>query len=162
MGENHDLPVLEWKDLLTPAANSSSTPSTETEPVRGYILVGDNIDKRVNPREMRVDRQVQSLHYFHTYAARSRCESTHLEDSKPIGEISKLPLSAFLPTADECMAIRNNYVILVSRIIVDHLPAFSAFKQSVPQHVPHKYSDAMSRKSEMVSALSYSCPDVTL
>ena len=52
------------------------------------------------------------------------------------------------------MAIRNNYVILASRIVVEHLPAFAAFKQCVSQHVPHKYSDVMSAKSETVSALA--------
>ena len=113
--------------------------------------MGDNIDKCVNPREMRIDKQVQSLHYFHTYAAKNRCDSIHSEDTKPIGEISKLSLSAFLLTPSECMDIRNNYVVLVSRIIVEQLPAFNKFKQCVPKHVSHRHSDVMSEKSVMVS-----------
>ena len=85
MGENHDLSVCQWKDSLSTAAGSIATASTEIQPVRGYVIVGDNIDKRVNPREMRVDRQVQSLHYFHTYAVKNRCDSTHSDDLKPMG-----------------------------------------------------------------------------
>ena len=153
MGENHDLPVREWQDLIAASvsnAKSTSTESAEAEPVKGYILVGDNIDKRVNPREMHVENQVQSLHYFHTYAAQNRCDSLHLDDL-PIGDIRDQPMSTFLLTPDECMMIRSNYVILVSRIIVENLPAFSAFMQHVPQHVPHKYSDVMSKQSQMVS-----------
>ena len=36
----------------------------------------------------------------------------------------------------------NNYVILVSHIIVEHLSAFSTFKHYVPQHIHvlHKYA----------------------
>ena len=118
--------------------------------------MGDNIDKRVNPLEMRIDRQVQSLHYFYTYAAKNRCDSIHSEDAKSIGEISKLSLSVFLPTPSECMDIRNNYVVLVSHIIVEHLPAFKKFKQCVPKHVPHIHSDVMSEKSVMVGVfISY-------
>ena len=101
MGKNNDLSVCQWKDSLSTAAGSIATASTEIQPVRGYVIVGDNIDKRVNPREMRVDRQVQSLHYFHTYAVKNRCDSTHSDDLKPIGEIWQLPMSAFLPTPDE-------------------------------------------------------------
>ena len=44
--------------------DASSSPSTST-----YIIVGDNVDKTVSPRDMRVDNQVQSLHYFQSYAA---------------------------------------------------------------------------------------------
>ena len=154
MGENYDMPVCEWRDLIATenaASISSSLECTEMQLKKGYILVGDNIDKRVNPREMRIDQQVQSLHYFHSYAAKNRCESLHFDDSKPIGEILSLPMSTFLPTTDDCMAIRNNYIILTSRVIVEYLPSFSAFRQCVPQHIPHRYSDVMSEKSEMVS-----------
>ena len=154
MGQHHDRPVCKWKDTLALAANSTtSNPTDMHSAVRGYVLVGDNIDKRVNPREMRIDRQVQSLHYFHTYAAKNRCESIHSQDTNPIRDISKLSLSAFLLTPSECMDIRNNYVVLVSRIIVEYLPAFNKFKQCVPKHVLHSYSDVMSGKSVMVSVL---------
>lgn len=109
MGGNHDQPVCDWRNHIATGITSANSNPIQSPPTKGYILVGDNIDKRVNPSEMRVENQVQSLHYFHTYAAKNRCESVHLDDSKPIGEILNLPISTFLPTADECMSIRNNY-----------------------------------------------------
>ena len=88
MGENHDRTVHQWKDSLTLAANSTTTASTKMQPtLRGYILVEDNTDKHVNPREMRVDRQVRFLHYFPTYAAKNRCDRIHLDDLKLFEEI---------------------------------------------------------------------------
>ena len=105
---------------------------------------------------MRVESQVQSLHYFHTYAAKNRCGSAHtcMDDTKAIGEILSLPKSTFLPTTDDCMTVRNNFVILTSCIIVKYLPSFSGFKQCVSQHLPYQYSHAMSKKTQTVSAVS--------
>ena len=43
------------------------------------IFQGDNVDKNVYVRDMRVDNQSTSLHYFNTYAVKERapCSSTH-------------------------------------------------------------------------------------
>ena len=43
-----------------------------------------------------------------------------------------------------------NYVILVSRILVDYFDSFSVFKDVCVRHVPHKYSQEMSVKSRKV------------
>ena len=45
-----------------------SQPSLRKESARGVKLVGDNVDKTVKTRYMRVDQQGHSLHYFHAYA----------------------------------------------------------------------------------------------
>ena len=42
MGENHDRPVCQWKDSLDAAASSIPTASTEMQPTRGHVPVGDN------------------------------------------------------------------------------------------------------------------------
>ena len=55
-------------------------------------------------------------------------------------------MPAFLQMPDEYMDIQNNYVVLVSHIIVEHFPAFASFKQCGPQHVPHEYLEVMSGK----------------
>lgn len=43
-----------------------------------FVIVGDNLDKNVKPRDMRVDYQVQSLHYFNSYAALDRLDVSGL------------------------------------------------------------------------------------
>ena len=40
----------------------------------GFMFVGDNIDKNVNPRFQRCENRGQSLHYFHGYALRDRVD----------------------------------------------------------------------------------------
>jgi L1 cell adhesion molecule like protein len=141
MGENHTEPVHVWRQQIVAPSNGYS---------KRFVIVGDNIDKRVNPRDMRIDRQAQSLHYFHSYAVRNRVPSSHLDGTHAQCDIKRLPISTFLPTLEDCTAICDNYIVLVSRIIVKHLTCFSAFQASVPSHIVHEFSSEMTQKSEMV------------
>ena len=116
-----------------------------------YILVGDNIDKTVTVRHMTMDHQSQSLHYFHCYAALDRVDFHNLDNSSPIGNVSTLPLSIFLPSIEDCDVLRNNYVILLAREIVEKVPYFKMFADSVPEHIVHQYTKELSCKSSIVS-----------
>ena len=100
MGVKHDQRVQEWKLASSPQVSpgtepnisntveihSSDTSSTiqTTDPENTtqacyppYIIVGDNIDKNVSPRDMRVDNQTKSFHYFHSYACMTELISGH-------------------------------------------------------------------------------------
>lgn len=50
--------------------NSMQVPLPSQTGLNTFKLVGDNIDKEVQPREMHSDYQSRSLHYFHTYAVK--------------------------------------------------------------------------------------------
>ena len=91
MGDNHDKPLRVWQASVSESNSASRLPYV-------YIIVGDNIDKRVNPRTMRIDNQVRSLHYFHAFAALSRVDTLHLDDTRPLGEIKDLPVDIFAIT----------------------------------------------------------------
>ena len=143
MGEKHDETVNQWKVAL----------EVEPPPAKGFVIVGDNIDKRITPRNMRIDHQVQSLHYFHSFAARNRIPTSHLDDNQQLKDINELSLSDFLPTVADCTAIRSNFVVLVARTLVRHLDYFSRFKKSVPTHIEHQYSRHMKEKSVVVSTV---------
>ena len=142
MGVGHDKPLRVWQ---------ASMSKSEGESTYTYFIVGDNIDKRIAPRSMRLENQVQSLHYFNAYAALSRVETLHLDDTKPIGDIKDLPVSTFLLSPEDCSVLRNNYVVLTARILVQHLPFLEKFKKCAPEHIEHPYSDAMKKKSKIVS-----------
>ena len=51
-----------------------------------YSIVGDNIDKSIRPRYMRVDTGNQLLHYFHYFAALDRVDVNNFSSTP-----SKLP-----------------------------------------------------------------------
>lgn len=146
MGDNHDKPLRVWQASVSESDSGSRLPYV-------YIIVGDNIDKRITPRTMRVDNQVRSLHYFHAFAALSHVETLHLYDTKPIGDIKALPLSTFLPSEEDCSALRDNYVVLISRILVKHVAFLQPFSKCVPKEIEHMYSEAMAKKSSVVSTM---------
>lgn len=144
MGEDHDKTIVQWRAQVSEA-------TSELHPPCVYIIVGDNIDKRIVPRNMRLDHQVQSLHYFHAYVCLNRIETLHLDDTHPIGNIDHLSLSTFLLSPDDCSTLKNNYAIIVSRVIVQHLAFLVPFKDCVPKHIQHLYTDIMMQKSKVVS-----------
>ena len=143
MGNKYDQPVQDWKVAL-------SIPDVSKCGEAQHILVGDNFNKKINPRHMTVDHQAKSLQYFHSYAAKNRIPTNHLDDTKPRGDIADLPVSTFLPTSADCAALRSNFTILISRIFVKHLPYFSSFKKVVPMHIEHQYSKEMEKTSDVV------------
>lgn len=135
-----------------PSSPSASITRVVTAP-RGsfsYILVGDNVDKSVRPRYMTIDHQAQSLHYFHMYAALDRIDFHHLDNDKPIAEVSSLPLSTFLPHMEDCAALRTNYAILLGRELVKSVKFFKSFSDYIPAHITHKYSEEMRSRSVVV------------
>lgn len=99
------------------------------------VVIGDNIDRQVNPREMRIENQVKSLHYFHAFAALNRIETLRMDDTKSVGTVSTLPLSTFVPSPQDCATLRDNYVILVSRVLVQHIPHFLSLKKHVLESI---------------------------
>lgn len=117
----------------------------------GYKIVGDNIDKVVKPRYMRVDHQSKSLHYFHSYAVRDRIDFSQLSDECCLVDPDDIDVSSVLPTSSAQEAIKENFGILVARILKKHMPFFSRYASALERHIPHEYSKELSAKSEVVS-----------
>lgn len=141
LSEGYNDQVIEWKNH---AGHS------EVQQHAQYILVGDNVDKNVSPRDMRIDNQVKSLHYFHSYATHDRIDFSDLSTEGTVGEIASLPLSTFVPSVDDCKALRENYIVLVACVITEKLLYFQGLKRCVPRHIQHPYSEEMSKPSTVV------------
>ena len=57
-----------------------------------------------------------------------------------------------LPTTLDYQTLKDNFTILVARILVEHIPYFGEdFKGLVPSHISHQYSSEMAKRSEVVS-----------
>lgn len=159
LSENHDRQVFDWmnrenlcSDFALQAQEVSVAP-----PSPCFILQGDNYDTTVHVRDMRMDNQNKSLHYFNTYAAKDRpefCKMDSTDNSSPT-DIMSAPKSTFLPTMVDCKAVRDNYIVLVARVLTEYLTFLQPLKQCVPSHVLHQYSSLMSEKSEIVSDVLY-------
>ena len=117
----------------------------------GFTLVGDNIDKRVNPRQMREDHQSRVLNYFFFYAVRDRIDLSSLSDQQPVFDPALVCYDKFLPSASEICQLKKNIAILVGRMLCKHQAFFQLFDDAITPHINHKYSKEMAKTSEVVS-----------
>ena len=111
---------------------------------------GDNVDKKRGVRDVRSDHHGSLLHMYSILAGRSR---TNAKDLSPTGCVSSLSATSaleFLPSSEDHHAVRNNLVVVVSRILTQYIDSLSVFSKSVSAHIQHKYSKEMGRKSEVI------------
>lgn len=123
----------------------------------GYKIIGDNIDKGVKARFMRVeDHGNQSLHYFHACAIQNRVNFSDYADVHPHGceDSPERRALRLLPSEEDDNALRHDVGVIVARILTKHVPFFKlTFEDIVEWHIAHKYSSEMSTKSVVVSLL---------
>ena len=118
-----------------------------------FKIVGDNIDKDVKPRDMRVDYSTRSLHYFHAFAVQDRLDLTGYSDKPRHPDMSSIELESLLPSPADEEALRSNMSVLVARTLVKHLPFFTKFGAGVKKHILHRFYVEMSQKSTVVSLI---------
>ena len=82
---------------------------------------GDNVDKRRGVRDVRSDHHGSLLHMYCILAGRSRIPANHFSHTGCVATLSSLPGETFLPTAADYHAVRENMVILVSRVITKYI-----------------------------------------
>ena len=124
-----------------------------SEDVTSFVIVGDNLDKDFRPRHMTLDRQVRPEHMFHYFGVKNRVVSRHpLSDNTPTCHLDDLGPGDFLPSVNDSLQLRENYVTLICRMALQKFPFFKKFfSDVVPQHIPHQHSKAMATKSQVVS-----------
>ena len=102
----------------TSGPTPSSSPLVPTQPTlvtwKGFKLVGDNIDKNVRRRHQTVEKQTQSLHYFHYYAVKDRVDLTEFDDIAPEKPLD-IDANIFLPTRASVNAIETNFTTYIER-----------------------------------------------
>ena len=130
---------------------SVQSAKTTTPSLEYYKLVGDNIDKNVQPRDMRSDHQTRSLHYFHTYGVADRVNSTNVSDETQCPDINSVQLQDLLPSVNYDMELMSNFAVLALRVLKKYVPFFSKFGRGVCRHIEHDISSQMSQKSQIVS-----------
>ena len=74
--------------------------------------------------------------------------------------IMDLDNGKFLPDKTEHIKQRQNYVDLVSRIIVDNIDCLNFLQQHVVRHIRHKYWKEVAKPTEVVSIRYFSCHSI--
>lgn len=116
-----------------------------------YRIVGDNCDLHQKASRQSLSRRDQAHHWFNMYGVHDRVLGLHLSDVQPIAVIATLPAATFLPSVDDCVAIRKEFIILVTRVLLQYCKWFECLKPVVPSHIAHEYTEVMTNKSTIVS-----------
>lgn len=111
---------------------------------------GDNLDKQQHVRDYRSDHHGEMLHMYSIIVGRSHTPAPELQHKGHLSQLKEVPTELFLPEQRDIVAVKSNLVILVSRILTQYFPALSFLAKVVRKHILHKYSNVMSKKSEVV------------
>ena len=114
-------------------------------------IVLDNIDWEIKAHDMHEEDQNVSEHDVASSLVFDRVPSDHIHDNGPQKDIKTTDLEFFLLSDDELSQIADCYRIYAGRIISKAFPKVSFLADLIPKHIPHLYSDEMTRKSEVVT-----------
>ena len=151
---------------LSPDANHNQNVNTSNSqnvnmdtsvhaPPLDYKLIGDNLDKNIQARYVRLEsHQNKSFHLFHLCAVRDRIDFSKIPNHHAIGCLHSLynRALALLPTAENSAALRKNFIVLLSRLLTSNMKFFKFTCDGVIQwYINQKYSKEMATKSTIVS-----------
>lgn len=115
-------------------------------------------DKHVKPREMRIDAQASSLHYFNIYAVQDRLDVSSLPDDAALPDLPSVRYEDVLPNHDDDIALKTNFAVLIGRVLKKHMPFFATYGSGLESHIKHVYYKEMAQKSKVVSCyMSINC-----
>ena len=117
----------------------------------GFVVSFDNIDVHVQRRNMTMDSQNCDFRWINHHVIANRVSGAALNSSEPQGFLSNVSNLQFPPTLEDQKRQRHNYIILTSRILVNYFKALSPLAEGCIQHIPHKYSEEMSQKTNKVN-----------
>ena len=126
--------------------------SSQSHQSLSYKLVGDNVDKNIKARYIRMDvYSNQSLHCFHSFAVMNRVDFSHLF---PVSfHSSQEIVKSLLPSASHDTVLYSHIITIISRILYTNMSFFKvSFDGCVQWHIKHKFYQQMSTKSIVVSS----------
>ncbi|KXJ08980.1 hypothetical protein AC249_AIPGENE17536 [Exaiptasia diaphana] len=131
-------------DIHASASRSEEVPDCHNS----YKIVLDNIDLKILARDMTSERQNKDIHWCNHMAVKNRVVDQ--QNNKIQTDLLELDNSKILPEARDSQLLKGDYIQLVARILVEHLPCFKFLEKVCPKHIPHHYSKEMAEKSEMI------------
>ena len=69
----------------------------------------------------------------------------------PKKKFDDVSMEIFIPNNDELNEYRETCKILIARVLMEFLDCFRFLKSVIPDHIPHRFSDEMSKKSTVIS-----------
>lgn len=98
----------------------------------------DNFDFRILTNIIVKGYQNSDMHWITQFITFERVSSAHLNDTRPlIHNINEFDNTQYLLSKRELEDQRWNYIVLVSRVLVECFPCLKSIKHVVPEHIRH-------------------------
>ena len=93
------------------------------------------------------------FHWITQYFTFNHVSSAGLDDTKPLVEDinTNFSNSNYLLSKEELQLFRKEFIVLVSRVLVEFFPCLNPLKPLIPKHIQHRYSEEMSKKSVTIN-----------
>lgn len=90
-------------------------------------------------------------HYVTVMSTENRVSGAHLRRNEPVGDISTLENGKCVPNQAEHRKQKENYIVLVSRIITANIQCLKHLQDVVVKHIPHYYQKESVQATDTVS-----------
>lgn len=113
-----------------------------------FGFIGDNVNKMKWVRDQRSDNQSEMVNMYSLLVAKSCVSSQIFSKTGVVADLNSIPCKSFLPSHDDVLAVKQNLIVLVCRLLCTFFKDLNPLSKSVPAHVTHMYSQEMGKKSE--------------
>ena len=105
----------------------------------------DNFDFKVLANIILTNHRNSDIHWITQYFTFNRVSSSLVQD------MNAFENSNYLLSNEELQMFRREFIVLVSRVLVEFFPCLNPLKSLVSKHIRHQYSDEMSKKSVIIN-----------
>ena len=107
---------------------------------------------QILPRFMGIGRAATNFDMYNMVAVLNRISPYHLSNTEPVAEYSSFNMKNLLPSVDDNDKLRDHWICLVGCIITKYFPHLEWISQYFDAVISHRYSQEMSKKSNVVSS----------
>ena len=136
------------------AVTESSSTSQLIIPDCGRKVTFDNLDYRHEVHYMTEENQNVDKHCVTVMATENRVPGCSLSDKLPENGILKMENGKCLPNHVDNIKQRENYIVLVERIMTNIIPCLQSLSDVTTSHIPHCYREKVCKKTETVSTFA--------
>jgi hypothetical protein len=112
----------------------------------------ENFDFRILTNIVISGYKNSDMHWICQYITFDRVPSSHLDDTKRlVTDLTKLENKEYLLSKNELEKMWHEYIVLVSRVLLEFFPCLKVIKNVVPPHIEHRFSKEMAEKSEIIN-----------
>ena len=125
LGVDHDSEVKKWKQDLE--ADSASPK---------FQIIGDNLDVGCKTKHQTVLHKNKDQHYFNLLAVKDKVSGSHLSDFHE-RNLNEVELHEFITSKEDLNVLRENFIVLISRILAKRLPKLRKLRKCIIFHIWH-------------------------